>query len=120
MSSRYDYVIVGAGSAGCVLAARLSEDPDARVALLEAGGSDQQPEIQIPAAFPALFKSSLDWDLLGEQEPGLDHRRLYCPTSRAARTTSAARTPTTGPAGRCACPTAARASRCCSPKAAVR
>jgi choline dehydrogenase len=71
----YDYVIVGAGSAGCVLAARLSEDPDTRVVLIEAGGDDAQPEIHIPAAFPALFKSSLDWDLLGEPEPGLGGRR---------------------------------------------
>src|SRR5436190_1601234 len=60
MSDRFDYVVVGAGSAGCVLAARLSEDPDVRVALLEAGGEDTQPEIHVPAAFPALFKSSLD------------------------------------------------------------
>jgi choline dehydrogenase-like flavoprotein len=78
----YDYVIVGAGSAGCVLAGRLSEDAGARVALLEAGGEDSQPEIHIPAAFPALFKSSLDWDLLGEQEPGLGNRRLYLPRGR--------------------------------------
>jgi choline dehydrogenase-like flavoprotein len=78
----FDYVIVGAGSAGCVLAARLSEDPDVRVAVLEAGGEDTQPEIHIPAAFPALFKSSLDWDLLGEQEPGLNNRRLYLPRGR--------------------------------------
>jgi choline dehydrogenase-like flavoprotein len=82
VSEAFDYVVVGAGSAGCVLAARLSEDPDARVALLEAGGEDTQPEIHIPAAFPALFKSSLDWDLLGEQEPGLDNRRLYLPRGR--------------------------------------
>jgi choline dehydrogenase-like flavoprotein len=78
----YDYVIVGAGSAGCVLAARLSEDPDVRVALIEAGASDTQPEIHIPAAFPALFKSGLDWDLLGEPEPGLGNRRLYLPRGR--------------------------------------
>ncbi len=78
----FDYVIVGAGSAGCVLAARLSEDPDVRVALLEAGAADTQPEIHIPAAFPALFKSSLDWDLLGEPEPGLGGRRLYLPRGR--------------------------------------
>ncbi|HET9104108.1 MAG TPA: GMC family oxidoreductase N-terminal domain-containing protein [Solirubrobacteraceae bacterium] len=82
MSEAFDYVVVGAGSAGCVLAARLSEDPDTRVALLEAGGEDTQPEIHIPAAFPALFKSSLDWDLLGEPEPGLDNRRLYLPRGR--------------------------------------
>jgi len=82
VSEEFDYVIVGAGSAGCVVAGRLSEDPDARVALLEAGDQDTQPEIHIPAAFPALFKSDLDWDLLGEREPGLDHRRLYLPRGR--------------------------------------
>ncbi len=81
-SAAYDYVIVGAGSAGCVLAARLSEGGDRRVALVEAGAEDTQPEIHIPAAFPALFKSSWDWDLLGEPEPGLDGRRLYLPRGR--------------------------------------
>jgi choline dehydrogenase len=77
-----DYVIVGAGSAGCVLAGRLSEDADAEVLLLEAGGPDAAAEIHIPAMFPALFKSSLDWDLLGEPEPALDGRRLYLPRGR--------------------------------------
>jgi choline dehydrogenase-like flavoprotein len=78
----FDHVVVGAGSAGCVLAARLSEDPDVRVALVEAGAEDTQPEVHVPAAFPALFKSSLDWDLLGEREPGLDNRRLYLPRGK--------------------------------------
>jgi choline dehydrogenase len=82
VSEVFDYVIVGAGSAGCVLAGRLSEDEDVRVALLEAGDEDAQPEIHIPAAVPALFKSSFDWDLLGEQEPGLGARRLYLPRGR--------------------------------------
>ena len=78
----YDYVIVGAGSAGCVLAARLSEDPDVRVALLEAGGQDSRPEIAMPIAFPMLLKSSVDWDLYGEPEPGLGGRRLYLPRGK--------------------------------------
>ncbi len=82
MDDGFDYVVVGAGSAGCVLAARLTEDPDVSVALLEAGGEDSQPEIRVPAAFPVLFKSSWDWDLLGEPEPGLDGRRLYLPRGR--------------------------------------
>jgi choline dehydrogenase-like flavoprotein len=78
----YDYVIVGAGTAGCVLAARLSEDPDARVALLEAGGPDTRREIAMPIAFPMLLKSSVDWDLYGEPEPGLGGRRLFLPRGK--------------------------------------
>ncbi|MFF8567364.1 GMC family oxidoreductase [Streptomyces albidoflavus] len=78
----YDYVIVGAGSAGCVLAARLSEDPEVKVLLIEAGGSDAAQEIHIPAAFPQLFKSSLDWDLDTDPEPGIDGRRAYLPRGR--------------------------------------
>ena len=56
-----DYVVVGGGSAGCVLAARLSEDPDVRVLLLEAGPPDQEPMIKVPAAFGGLFRTPLDW-----------------------------------------------------------
>ena len=78
----HDYLVVGAGSAGCVLAARLSEDPDVRVALLEAGEEDTAPEIHVPALFPALFKSSWDWDLVSEPEPGIGGRRLYLPRGR--------------------------------------
>ena len=77
-----DYVIVGAGTAGCVLAGRLTEDPDVSVLLLEAGGPDTAPELHVPAMFPIVFKSSLDWDLLGEPEPGLGGRRLYLPRGR--------------------------------------
>jgi choline dehydrogenase-like flavoprotein len=53
----FDYIIVGAGSAGCVLAARLSENPNVEVALIEAGGSDDALEIAMPVAFPQLFKT---------------------------------------------------------------
>ncbi len=83
-----DYVIVGAGSAGCVLAGRLTEDPDVTVQLLEAGGPDTAPELHVPAMFPIVFKSSLDWDLLGEPEPGLGGRRLYLPRGRVIGGTS--------------------------------
>lgn len=57
----YDYIIVGAGSAGCVLAERLTADGRARVLLLEAGGADRRQEVQIPAAFAKLFKGPEDW-----------------------------------------------------------
>jgi choline dehydrogenase len=58
----YRYVIVGAGSAGCVLANRLSADPACQVVLLEAGGPDRKREIRIPAAFTKLFLTSYDWN----------------------------------------------------------
>ncbi|HQT87727.1 MAG TPA: FAD-dependent oxidoreductase [Acidiphilium sp.] len=76
------YVIVGAGSAGCVLAARLSEDPAVQVTLIEAGGPDSAQEIHIPAAFPQLFKSEYDWDFSSEPEPGLAGRRIYLPRGK--------------------------------------
>src|SRR5205085_4002047 len=66
----FDYVIIGAGSAGCVLAARLSQDPAVKIALVEAGGPDDAPEIAMPAAFPRLFKTQFDWDLSREREQG--------------------------------------------------
>jgi choline dehydrogenase len=78
----YDYLIVGAGSAGCVLAARLSADPDVRVLVLEAGGADRKTEIRIPAAFSKLFRSEVDWGYDSEPEDGLDGRRIYLPRGK--------------------------------------
>jgi choline dehydrogenase len=79
---KYDYVIVGAGSAGCVLAARLSEDPNIQVALVEAGGADSAPEIHVPVAFPQLFKTQYDWDYASDPEPALGGRTFYLPRGK--------------------------------------
>ena len=78
----YDYIIVGAGSAGCVLANRLSEDPSVKVLLLEAGGPDARKEIHIPVAFSKLFKSACDWAYYTEPEAQLDKRNLYWPRGK--------------------------------------
>ncbi len=82
--ARADYVIVGGGSAGCVLAGRLTEDPSIRVLLLEAGGKDRSPNIKIPAAFGKQFHDAkLDWDFETEPEPGCAGRRLYIPRGKS-------------------------------------
>jgi choline dehydrogenase len=78
----YDVVIVGAGSAGCVLAARLSENPDINVCLVEAGPADTAENIHVPAAFVKLFRTSLDWDYDTHEEPFLNRRRIYLPRGR--------------------------------------
>ena len=73
----YDYVIVGAGSAGCVLANRLSEDPKVKVLLIEAGGSDKNFMIQMPAAFAmAARNKKFDWGYLSEPEVKCDNRQI--------------------------------------------
>jgi len=82
MKNGYDYVVVGGGSAGCVLAARLSEDVAVRVALIEAGPADDVTEVHTPVAFPQLFKSGLDWDYSTEPEPALCGRRIYLPRGK--------------------------------------
>ena len=79
----HDYVIVGAGSAGAVLAARLSEDPGVRVLLLEAGPEADADEISIPAAFPALFKTRWDWNYTTTEQKQLHSRRAYWPRMKA-------------------------------------
>jgi choline dehydrogenase len=78
----YDYVIVGAGSAGCVLASRLTEDPNVSVLLLEAGGSDKKQEVQIPAAFSKLFKTPLDWNYETDPQPHMQDRKMYWPRGK--------------------------------------
>ena len=82
-SGDHDYVIVGAGSAGAVLAARLTEDPAVRVLLLEAGPEAEADEISIPAAFPALFKTKWDWNYTTTEQKQLHNRRAYWPRMKA-------------------------------------
>lgn len=85
----YDYVIVGAGSAGCVLASRLSEEQDTSVLLLEAGPPDDKPTIPVPALFSTLFKSEVDWDYATLPEAGCNNRMIYLPRGRTLGGTSA-------------------------------
>ena len=78
----YDYIVIGAGSAGCVIAARLTENGKHTVLLLEAGKPDDKQEIRIPAAFSKLFHTAYDWDFSTEPEAATANRRLYWPRGK--------------------------------------
>ncbi|WP_348815623.1 choline dehydrogenase [Halomonas sp. H10-59] len=79
----FDYIIVGAGSAGCVLANRLSEDPEVSVLLLEAGGSDWNPWIHVPVGyFKTMHNPATDWCYLTDPDEGIDGRRLQWPRGK--------------------------------------
>lgn len=83
MNENFDYIIVGAGSAGCVLANRLSEDADARVLLLEYGGNDNSIYIQMPTALSIpLNTNRFAWQFHTQPEPRLDNRRMHCPRGK--------------------------------------
>jgi len=89
MSNAFDFIIVGAGSAGCVLAGRLTQDPNVRVLLLEAGTAREPLASRVPAAFSTLFKTRHDWAHQTEPEPALGGRRLYIPRGKVLGGSSA-------------------------------
>ena len=83
MAGEFDYIVVGAGSAGCVLGARLSEDPAVRVLVLEAGGRDWMPLYRMPMFAGILFRKRYNnWNYVTEPEPGLGGRRLNWPRGK--------------------------------------
>lgn len=77
-----DYIVVGAGSAGAALAARLSEDPTVSVLLLEAGGPDKALELHVPAAFSKLFRGAYDWNYDTVPQPKLEGRTVFWPRGK--------------------------------------
>ena len=79
-----DYVVVGTGSAGAVVASKLSAEPRSRVVVLEAGPKDKDKFIHIPAAFSKLFRSRHDWDYLTEPQPELNGRQISGPEARCS------------------------------------
>ena len=82
-SKTYDYIIIGAGSAGCVLAARLSEDKDVKVLVLEAGGKDDHLYLKMPIGFlRAMFNPKFNWGYTSEPEPQLNNRRIWLPRGK--------------------------------------
>ena len=81
--NRFDYIIIGAGSAGCVLAKRLTESGKDRVLLLEAGGSDRSPLIQVPLGYGITYADpKYNWMYMAEPDPAMNHRAIYWPRGK--------------------------------------
>ena len=79
----FDYIVIGAGTAGCVLAARLSENPDHRVCLIEAGGSEKHPYVSIPAgAGAAIMNPKMGWGLSTTPQAALNGRQVPLPRGK--------------------------------------
>ncbi len=85
----FDYIIVGAGSAGCVLANRLSEESTVQVLLIEAGAPDKKLEIQIPGAYSKLNHSSVDWGFYTQPQEHVNNRKIYIPRGKTLGGSSA-------------------------------
>jgi len=82
-ADEYDYIVVGAGSAGCVLAARLSEDPATRVLLLEAGPPDRSPWIHLPIGYgKTMWDPAINWCFHTDPDPNMNGRRIYWPRGK--------------------------------------
>lgn len=82
MNQTFDYIIIGAGSAGCLLANRLSTNPQNKVLLVEAGGRDSNPKIHIPIAFYQLHQTTVDWNFNSVAQPQLGNRRTFQPRGK--------------------------------------
>ncbi|MBW4596320.1 MAG: GMC family oxidoreductase N-terminal domain-containing protein [Brasilonema angustatum HA4187-MV1] len=80
--TQYDYIVIGAGSAGCVVANRLTQDGKTTVLLLEAGNPPNLPEHEVPLGWIKLWGSEMDWAYFTEEEPHLNGRKIYCPRGK--------------------------------------
>ena len=97
MNEKFDYIIVGAGSAGCVLANRLSEDAKVTVLLLEYGGNDNSMFIQMPTALSIPMNTEkFAWQFHTEPEPYLDNRVMHCPRGKVLGGSSSIKTSESG------------------------
>ncbi|MGK3982555.1 GMC family oxidoreductase N-terminal domain-containing protein [Sorangium sp. So ce136] len=81
-TSEYDFIVVGAGAGGCVLASRLTEDPDLKVLLIEAGGPEIPPNVHDPSAWYTLLGSTIDWGYQSVPQPGLNGRSTFEPRGK--------------------------------------
>ena len=81
-TNAFDYIVVGAGAAGCAVANRLSEDPDVRVAILEAGGKDSSPLIHMPAGFTKLVGEKVNWGFSTVPQKQVNQREMHYPQGR--------------------------------------
>ncbi|MDZ8088562.1 MAG: GMC family oxidoreductase N-terminal domain-containing protein [Nostoc sp. DedQUE12b] len=87
--TQYDYIVIGAGSAGCAIANRPTEDSETTVLFLEAGNPDTKPEIQIPSEHLSLLGSEVDWSYFSQSQPYLNDHKIFCPCGKILRGSSA-------------------------------